>query len=68
MQKAINPTKVFKIASFIIAGLLVIGAASCHAPEDCGAYNGSKKSNSRSYKTKHHRHAMVISSGATKLA
>lgn len=48
------------VRTLIIAGIVISGMTSCKGPEDCGAYQGSKKSGTRSYKHKKaHRHASV---------
>jgi hypothetical protein len=54
------PAKTVLTVSLLIAGVIVIGFSSCRGPEDCGAYQGSKKSGTRSHKhKKSHRHAQV---------
>lgn len=48
------------VRTLIVAGIVISGMTSCKGPEDCGAYQGSKKSGTRSYKHKKvHRHASV---------
>jgi hypothetical protein len=62
MVKSVVSRKFFA-RTLIVAGIIIAGSiVSCKSPEDCGAYQGSKKSNTRSYKHKKaHRHASASS-------
>jgi hypothetical protein len=51
VSQVITLKKAVIIRTLVFTSIVMIGMASCKTPEDCGAYQGSRKS-SRSYKAK----------------